>query len=337
MEVRYWKPLERHPLSAEYADLRGNDRKELLDGIKEKGFDKRKPIVLARDEADDGKMKILEGWQRQTVCVELDIKPNYIPLPRGYTQEEFVAQENDHRRHESEQAKEKRLAARRERVAALREEGKSIREIADEEDVSKTTIERDIEEISSGVPGGTPEPESGKVTGKDGKEYPASKPEPIRCESCKRKIRVGIVLPKGCQQCKELRGEQTDKKKRDPKPDTAPKDRFGVEIPKKCRAAYADPWIPETIAFLRELEKNIRGKRVADGMKKRASHYPFMVEKDFVDGIGFVMNGLDDLIGHLEANGPAGVCPSCDGAGCASCKLSGLVPEEIHKKLSKKK
>jgi hypothetical protein len=58
---------------------------------------------------------------------------------------------------------------RRRLAAALRAEGWSLRGIATELDVSKTTVERDLEVSHSG----TPE----KVTGADGKSYPAVQPQ----------------------------------------------------------------------------------------------------------------------------------------------------------------
>lgn len=67
---------------------------------------------------------------------------------------------------------------RRERIVRIiekRAEGQSLRTIAEEEKVSPEQVRRDLDK--AGVTGGvTPEPE--KVTGRDGKAYPAHQPTP---------------------------------------------------------------------------------------------------------------------------------------------------------------
>lgn len=156
-----WKDYKRHPVSAEYENIAGEEWERFLTDMKEYGFDRRHPIYLY-----DG--MIVDGWQRQRACIELDIEPHYITLPPSTNLEAFIRQEQENRRHESEETRRRRVEARRQRVASSRRHGKSIRTIAEEESVSKTTIERDIEEIGATVPGGT-------VEGKDGKEHPAMK------------------------------------------------------------------------------------------------------------------------------------------------------------------
>ena len=68
-----WKSLERHELSAEYADLSNGEWESFLQRFREKGFDKRHPITL-----HDG--KVLDGWQRLRACIVCDCKPTFIPL-----------------------------------------------------------------------------------------------------------------------------------------------------------------------------------------------------------------------------------------------------------------
>lgn len=179
-----WRHYERHPLSAEYEDLTGVQRQRLYDSIKTHGFDIMKPIILAEH---NGKLKVLDGWQRQTICVELDVRPAYDGVPTNMTNEQLVEQANDARRHESAEQEAKRMAKRKERVVQGRAENKSIRQIAKEEGVSVGTVHRDIQE-ASGVQRGTPEPsetqgkphidppKQPKTVGQDGKTYPAAKP-----------------------------------------------------------------------------------------------------------------------------------------------------------------
>ena len=65
---------------------------------------------------------------------------------------------------------------RKELTAKLRALGMSLRAIAKAENVGVATVHRDI---NSGVPNGTPDAEPfSKVTGADGKQYPATRPKP---------------------------------------------------------------------------------------------------------------------------------------------------------------
>jgi hypothetical protein len=113
------------------------------------------------------------------------------------------------------------------------------------------------------------------------------------------------------------------------------KDHFGNPIPKRCRAAWCDPWIQSAIDTLATVAGTFRKARLADGMSKRVKHYPFFEKKDFIDGCGMVDHTLDLLLDHLKAGRPAGVCPTCQGKGCTDCGMSGLVPREVYEKLSK--
>lgn len=112
-----------------------------------------------------------------------------------------------------------------------------------------------------------------------------------------------------------------------------PVDNFRNPIPKHCLSAFQDHWIQSAIDAITEIEQNFRDERIADGMAKRAKHYPFFNPKDFIDGVGFVQNYLEQLISHLKECRPVGVCPSCSGEKCADCRMSGLVPESLYKKL----
>jgi hypothetical protein len=80
--------------------------------------------------------------------------------------------DNDHRRQDDPEAVRKRRQDRIGRVAAARAEGKSPRAIAAEEGVSEKRIRDDL--VEAGAKGYAPEPDA--VVGRDGKEYPATKP-----------------------------------------------------------------------------------------------------------------------------------------------------------------
>jgi predicted transcriptional regulator len=320
-QPKNWRSIERHPLSAEYDDIGGAQWKSIVTDMKENGFDKRKPIILHED-------KILDGWQRQRACVELGIRPTYAPLPRGRKPEEFVRQENDNRRHETSEAKSKRIAARREKVAELREEGKSTRLIAEEVGVSQKTV---MEDLKVGESNHSPE----KVVGKDGVAQSSVKAKK-RCPKCERAERVGQEVPKNCEMCKELNAPKEKKEPAKPAEDKVVDD-YRNEIPAHARKAYLDPWIQDTVDFLSVEEEKFRKLRIADGLDKRKDKYPFIKSKDVVDGIAMIMNTMEEVRNHFKENRPSGVCPKCEGEKCTKCKQSGMVPRALYKELKDQK
>ncbi len=213
--------------------------------------------------------------------------------------------------------------------------GDTAESLGDKHGVSDTTIKSDatfakaVDQLSG--------PEKESVLSGDSGESKKSITEgkkPVLCERCQRK---GVIA--NCSMCKELREKKPTKKKgRGSKASSGPcVDAFKNEIPQHLRDAYADPWVQDSIDFIAVTEEAIRKKRLADGMDKRARHYPFFVKKEFVDGVGFVMNYLELLLDHLKDNRVAGVCPSCSGNKCPDCKMSGLVPRELYATLKKQK
>jgi len=190
-QPRYWKNLNRHPLSSEYGDITGPEWQQFVATLKAKGIIANRRICLHEG-------KILDGWQLYRACVEADVKPIFMPLPKGVTAEEYVEIANDHRRHEDAGKRSARAEARRQRVAAARADGQSLRSISESENVSESQVRRDLGEPPvSGAPGGAPEIENspknetfskidgkndekndpgettGKTKGRDGKTYPA--------------------------------------------------------------------------------------------------------------------------------------------------------------------
>ena len=202
-QPRFWKTLERHPLSCDYEDITGIAWDHFVAGLKQFGILDRK--ITLHDE------KVLDGWQLLRACIECGIRPEFSGLPKGVTAEEFVRVKNDNRRHEAAVI----IAARRERVAAARAEKKSLRTIAVEESIDQKTVRKDLEKVqnSPGVdppahvvetpiddsPTDQPKVSDGKVIGRDGKIYPATKPK-VLCARCRR---VGEI--KDCLACIEAR------------------------------------------------------------------------------------------------------------------------------------
>lgn len=164
-QPRFWKTLERHPLSREYEDITGVAWENFVADVKQFG------VIDRRITLEDG--KVLDGWQLLRACIECDVTPVFIERPKNISAEEFVRIKNDNRRHEEAA----RIAARRDRVAKARAEGKSFRAIAEEQKVSVSTIVDDLNKVT--VQGGVQcEPPEGKVTGKDGRQQPSTKPTP---------------------------------------------------------------------------------------------------------------------------------------------------------------
>lgn len=209
--------------------------------------------------------------------------------------------------------------SRIERITELRKKGESLRAIAAAENISETQVRRDLED--AGAPGGAPD---GKVTGKDGKKYDA---KTALCERCRRKGPI-----RDCQLCAKLRNKAKRKATKKSKPHDPLKDHFGNEIPQKRRSVWADQWIQTTYDFLTTFSENFRMQRLGEGMEKRKRFYPFFDVKEWSDGVGFVIQYLDDLILHLKDNRPAAVCPGCQGAGCGECRSSGFLPRGEYEK-----
>lgn len=177
-----WKTLERHSLSGVYPDISGRAWNRYVENLRLHGIVGDRKVVLHEG-------KVIDGWQLQRACVEADVRPDYevLTLSAGMTAEEYVETVNDLRRHETQEQALRRIEERRQRVAAARGQGQSVRAIAKEEGISNTQVCRDIQdalgaEESSGVPHGTPgpgvphgTPELGgaRITGLDGKSYPA--------------------------------------------------------------------------------------------------------------------------------------------------------------------
>lgn len=189
-EPTEWRQLERHPLSAEYADLPEAVFRQMVQAIREHGIVDRSVTL------HEG--KILDGWQFHRACIEAGVRPDYVDVAdMAIAPEAYVAIKNDFRRHETPQQAERRIAARRQRVAEARADGKSLRMIAEAEGVDHKQVRRDLEAVAEQNPGvdmSTPEtePETDQptepvpapkppavpkvepptVTGRDGKVYP---------------------------------------------------------------------------------------------------------------------------------------------------------------------
>ena len=326
-QPRDWKSLERHSEGADRADMDGTAWDNFVDGLKRLGNVGDRPIVLYEK-------KVLVGWQFQRASVLLDIKPVYVAPPENVTSEELVQILEDNRRHEQNDV----IAVRRERVAALRASGASLRTIADQENISVTTVLRDLDEVT--VPGGgTVTPENGKIIGKDGREQPAKKPKSL-CKNCERKIRTGQELPKQCGDCKDLRdeikaeraAEREEKRKakeserlkheaeRAAKEDEVKelKDAVGHVVPKHLVSPFSINTQFEAVdSLLRQVQKQIHEISVSAGGEDLLR---FVKSHGADDKKIYKSDHLNNLKRDLKHTRPHSICPYCEGKTKPDCK-----------------
>ena len=81
---------ERHPLSALWGDIPEAEFAEMVEEFRRSPT--RQMITLYED-------KILDGWHRYRMCLDVGIEPFFSPLPEGQDPVTFVITRNAHRRH----------------------------------------------------------------------------------------------------------------------------------------------------------------------------------------------------------------------------------------------
>lgn len=310
MDVRYWKCLERHALSGSYEDIIGKAWVSYVENLRKFGIVDGRKIVLYEG-------LVIDGWQLYRGCIEADIRPDFreLKLPKGMTADEWVETMNDLRRHETQDAAMCRIAERRERIAAARVSGESLRSIAEQEEVSVSTVVDDIE--AAGVQGGTPAPPDGKVQGKDGKKQSATK-EKILCPDCQKRKHRGVPLLEKCEACKELRkpkkkslSEQVDAELAEPEKDKP------------------DPTLPEIIAEKNgELESFCRGL-----MKYVEENMPKDEWLDYMERGAGALQKFKDGCATIRSAKCKEVCPMCKGERCKQCQKTGRVPHYVYQQL----
>ena len=82
--------LTRHPLSALWGDIPEAEFAEMVEEFRRAPT--RQMITLYED-------KILDGWHRYRMCLDVGIEPFFNPLPEGQDPVTFVITRNAHRRH----------------------------------------------------------------------------------------------------------------------------------------------------------------------------------------------------------------------------------------------
>lgn len=360
-QPRYWRKLERHPLSVEYEDVDSEVAAQAAADLKRHGNLTKRCIWLYEGQ-------VLDGWQFQLWHVAADIKPMYREFtPRKTTTaEDFTRILNENRRHETREKALARAAARRERVAAARAEGQSFRSIADAEGVSVSTVHEDAStHEESGVRPRTPE----TVAGQDGKTYPAQKPKFL--DAVQAIINAGHVSPKLMPRLEALTKNQQAvfvermqmgwnprkaiesaegparepgdeestadkypkrKKRTPPGPREAVLDALGNPVPDRCRDAFADPQLGELIEEVEAVEEMLAPWQSWEKKAvKLADHYPFILVAKVGDHFAEALRRLQCGLDGLRAGVPHTTCPRCNGEqekgkACRYCRGAGHVP-----------
>jgi hypothetical protein len=223
MKIRFWKSLSRHPLSQEYEDLRGYEWEDYVAGVEKHGVIQDRQVIIYEG-------MVLDGWQLQRACVQLDTKPHYKSLPKGINPSEFVVAMNDHRRHEDLKTRQERRKRRIERVAGARAEGKSTRTISKEEGISETQVRRDLQngedqgvgvQYTNGQENGSKPISVRKCeAGTTEIAFPSAPygapehEEEIFCSACLRRQRLRVEMPSDCPECRELREHRPEEEQK---------------------------------------------------------------------------------------------------------------------------
>lgn len=305
--------MEWHPFAERFPVMEGTEWQHFTESISKSNG----PIEPITYRMVDGRQQGLDGRNRWLACKELKIDcPSREIQLADEDVAEYILRKNLDRRHLSSDM-------RRVFITELRAQGRSTRQIGETLGVSHQTV---IRELTSTGPNVTVE----TVVGTDGKERKAS--TKILCDRCQR---VGATA--GCPACQDLNRKDKVAKPRGKREKVKEevKDNHGNLVPKRCKDAWCDGWIQEAFDFLCVWGEKFRAQKLRQGMEKRKHKYPFFKAADFGGAMDWIVHYLDLATDHLKDMRPDGVCPACQGAGCAKCNTSGLVPRELYKKLRK--
>lgn len=360
-----WKKMEYHPL-AEILPLSADfDVNKLADHMKANGYDESEPIVVLEG-------KIFDGRGRREAAIAAGVEPCFAEFI-GEDKDEFIRKKilRQHLTYEQRVFYASRLATltvgppkQKNGKAETNGEtnghaGLTNAEAAALVGVGTNPVVQAKAIASKGTKSLQLAVESGKVTipdaanildqppsvqnqavkdvlqGKTLKVTTSVAQQTIVCKRCER-VNSGRSLA-DCELCKKL--QKAEKKKKGKRrlrglsEDATVKDCDGVEVPGPLKGAFCDPWFQNTIDFLGVQFEQFRRQLLLDGMRKRAAKYPFTNDKEVIHAFGMISDTYDKVLQHLKDTRPLGVCPACDGAKCAKCKSSGLVPMGRHKEL----
>lgn len=188
-------------------DLTPDEKKSLKESIAGGWYEQ--PAVV------DENYAVIDGRNRLQMLVEggFELQAGiHFVVRRGLPEEEkarLAVELNMSRRHLTISEIERTRRERVDREKQARTEGKSLRQIADTEGVTKTTVVRDLQQASVVPGGGTTVAPALNVTGKSGRSYPAKRPAKPVAEApklCQRCTQFGCMA-KGCPECAKLNGK----------------------------------------------------------------------------------------------------------------------------------
>ena len=273
------------------------------------------PLEPARYRLNGQDKEGLDGRNRVNACRDLGIEcPMLLVEIAEADVVAFINSLNIHRRHLTPEQQQERRQKRVERVAAARAAGMSLRDIAEQEGVSVSQIQRDLENPT--VPGGTVEPESGKTQGKDGKRRSASTRK--LCQPCLLRQVVGEPKIAKCPECKEL-----NKKKKKEKPPAVPEailDSLKSPVPKDLEEVFTHA--TEFRAMMREIGAI---RTAADKLGKTPAGG--WIDHQDLDRV------LKQAQMHLRFALPYTECPKCrrkKDKKCTACKGTNWINETVY-------
>lgn len=309
--VASWKDILRHPLSAEYEDITGPAWFAFTLFLKNFGIVGGRKITLHEG-------MVLDGWQLLRGCIECNVEPEFQTLPEGTDAETYIEAMNDKRRHqESQESMNRRAEARRLRVAEALHAGESQSSIAKKEKVSRKTIDKDRKKIDEDA---TVAPPKGKVTGTDGKKYPAKKPK-IRCAKCMRLWPHSETSTKQCPQCAELRKSAKKPELDDAGQPVGQFDDAGNVVPQRLIGVFA---MSESF---KELALHLH--RAADTFKKieeSPAKEGKPLRKGPFESFAIILRRAEERARNLRPSLVCGGNEACDG--CAKCRELGWLTSE---------
>lgn len=311
------KMYEFHPLANKYPLLDGQDSQDLLVGIQEAKCI-REPIWLFEDKILDGRNRYLRGKEAH---VRIPYRL-FDPAVHG-DPELFVKNMNEDRRHESHDVRRQRRAERIENIKQARKAGKSIRQIAEEEGVSPTQIDRDLK--SATVPPGTVGPDNGKVIGRDGIERPSTTTVPYVTH---KKKELNEREPGQDDDVADAKDSEKDEKKRERSKRKPPsKDSIGNVIPDHLLDLFGDTVLTDCLADLITIESHIA--TVHQRLNATVQHYPFVHAKDALNALADLEVSAHLVRESIKPGIPLVVCPKCKGdcKKCKICRFSGYLPQ----------
>jgi hypothetical protein len=288
-------PLDIHPLAEKIPPMSEAQFQDGLQFTKAAGKIFNPGIVL--------KGELVDCRHRMRWCMELELPfpvREFDPKIDGDL-ERFIEAQNEIRRHEEPEVLANRRYERRMRIAEKKKEGKSDRQIAKEEGISQSQVQRDLKKASQLPPPGSTEPDSETVTGTDGKKY-----KPRKTVAQKKAAKEGAD--------RKRKEKKAQLKIADVPEAEELQDAMGESVPEVAISAFRiAPKIDEIVAELDAMRPRLRK------LGEECDQW----EHNAVDAIDYV----SELIEKINELRPYRVCPECEGklADCQHCHGHGWI------------